>query len=361
MNTEPTLKRKPAFGRRTTVLTCFVVALAMCLTAMASCSGGGQQQQQGSAEGSGLDSGSAGNNGVGGGEVSDADGLPHAGDATSQGGSGDEQAGAGQRGEVLSIQEQLSRFRQISDNLPLDDVESATDLLRAFKALANTGIPNDDLFFEYEETMQVVSENLNSTIEEMDSISDDLVINALENGFLFVSEEEYPHFILRADFFCDTFFEYVSEPAKSLLMLRKKHYLFAEGHDLIENSTLMISWDQLAEMITDWEGFLGRHRDLGVATYIEDNVDYYLKLYIGSVQIDNSGLFDHVGDDPSGEPILVLSEEPRESYRHFTENYADSGYYPIVKGLLDVYSESDFVYSEKIVEFFESNGLDMEW
>jgi hypothetical protein len=263
------------------------------------------------------------------------------------------------RGEVISIQDQILQFRLISENLPLDDIESATDLLRAFKSLANEDIPNDDLFCEYEYTMQDIVESLNSSLGDDASINDELIMNALENGFLFVDEQDSPHFILRDDFFYDTFYTYLSEPYRELLALRKKHYLFSEGHDHIENSTLMISWDQLAEMITDWENYLKMYTDMEQAADIEYEVDFYLKLYIGSVQIDNSGLYDYIGDSPDGEPILRLNEAPKESYIRFTENYKDSIYYPIISGLLAVYQSNDYVYSEDIDEFFAEKELDI--
>ncbi|MCL2165021.1 MAG: hypothetical protein FWH55_11685 [Oscillospiraceae bacterium] len=266
-----------------------------------------------------------------------------------------------ERTGLLSIREQVAMFREIADDLPLDDIGSATELLRTFKALANDGAPNDDLFLEYEESMQFIVENLNSSLEDMDEISDELITNALENGFLFVDEDAYPYFLLRSDFLHDTFYDYVSNPLRELLMLRKKHYQFAEGHDFIENSTLMVSWAQLAEMIIDWENYLNRYIEVDASEDISSTVGFYLALYIGSVQIDNSGLYDYVGDDTQGNPILVLNESPKESYIYFTENYRDSRYLPIISELLEIYIRNDYVYSDEIFEFYVSKGLDLEW
>ena len=259
---------------------------------------------------------------------------------------------------VYSAEElqQVADFQAAIKDLPLDDIPSALELLRAFKSIASEIYTNDALFLEYEETMQSVAEGLNSSIEE--EVPDGTTImNAVENGFLLVEEDDFPHFILRPDFFCDTFSSYVSGPVQAMLELRKKHYYFAGEHDFIENSTLMVTLDQLAEMIIDWENYLNHYHEFIDITPIAYNLDYYLKVYVGSNQIENTGFYLDMGTDQNGGVLLQLADEPMESYQKFIENFPDSIYTPIISELYTVYEKNNFLYTEDVEIFFIENGL----
>ena len=255
---------------------------------------------------------------------------------------------------------QVAEFQKQSSELSLDDIPSALELLRIFKSLATEGATNDALFIEYEETMQSISESLNETI--MDDPPDEETISAaIENGFLLIDEADYSHYILRPDFFCDTFSPYVSTPIKDMLELRKKHYYFADEHDFIENSTLMVTLDQLAEMIIDWENYLKQYVDTVKITDIAYNLDYYLKVYVGSNQIENSGFYVDMGVDENGDIILALADEPKQSYMRFIENFPDSLYHPIISELYQIYKDNNFLYTVKIETFFVEKELDVPY
>jgi len=302
----------------------------------------------------------------------DGDGVGGTGGGGSSGGIGGEGDGSGDgesstpdnpddMGEVPvyspEVQDQLNQFQRVVEELPMDDISSARGLLAAFRRLASADAPNNALFLSYEEAMQSVSEGINSNYEE--GAPDDQTINdALENGFYYMSDEEQPYFILRPDFFCDTFSSYVDESIQLLLELRKKHYEFAGGHDFIENNTIMVSMDQLAEMIVDWENYQDRYPDVAETEDIADSVDYYLKVYIGSIQVENSGFYYDVGMDENGNQILKLADEPTQSYLKFTENYADSAYCPVIAGLYEIYKRNNFLYTNDIWEYFIAQGLD---
>ena len=257
-------------------------------------------------------------------------------------------------------QKQVADFQTIADGLPMDDIPSALELLRTFKALASDVHTNDALFLEYEEAMQSISESLNSSMEG-ELPDESTIMDAIENGFLLVEEDEFPHFILRPDFFCDTFSSYVSGPIQAMLELRKKHYYFADEHDFIENTTLMVTLDQLAEMIVDWENYLNHYSDFIDITPVAYNLDYYLKIYIGSNQIENSGYYLDMGVDQNGNQVLKLADEPKESYRKFIENYSDSICNPIISELYQIYEENNFLYTVDIESFFIKKGLDVPY
>jgi hypothetical protein len=259
-------------------------------------------------------------------------------------------------------QRQVAEFQEIALGLSMDDVASALELLQAFRELAVSDGANDELFFAYEESMQSIAESMNSDLENgyPDAAA---VTAALENGFLFVDEIDSPHFILRSDFFCDTFSEYAGTALKDLLELRKKHYYFAGEHDFIESSTLMVTLDQLAEMIIDWENYINRYGTSGEMPSgqigdIANNLDYYFQIYIGSNQIENSGFYTYVGVDIGNDTIIRLADEPMQSYIKFIENYPDSRFHPIVSELLQIYRAHDFVYTVDIENFFTRNGFE---
>jgi hypothetical protein len=300
--------------------------------------------------------------------------APDGGDSDSgndDGGDGDGELGAAPGDDVNATttrlyseeaQRQVSQFQDIALDLSMDDIASALELLQAFRALAISGAPNDELFFAYEESMQSIAESMNSDLES--GYPDSAAITAaLENGFLFVDETDSPHFILRSDFFCDTFSEYVGTALKDLLNLRKKHYYFAGEHDFIESSTLMVTLDQLAEMIIDWENYINRYGNTGEIPSgqigdISNNMDYYFLIYIGSNQIENSGFYTYVGVDINNETIIRLADEPMQSYIKFIENYPDSRFHPVVSELFQIYKANDFVYTVDIQNFFDRNGYE---
>ena len=335
-------------------LACVFAALAIFVFFAASCStGGGNGNGQAATQpdenytDSG-ESGSGNGSGAGGGEDGPDDG-------------GDEFDDAFATSPAIAypreIQAQLETFHDVASQLSLDDVASAAALLMAYRDLAIEGPVNDALFFAYEEYMQFVCEGLNSEFEE--EPPDDSTINAaLENGFLYIDESVYSaYFILRPDFLRDTFAETVSTRVQAFLHLLSKHYGFRSGHDFIEGERLMVTLDQLAEMIVDWENYIRVYQDVSNRNDIEMNLDYYLKIYIGSIQIDRSGLYTLAGTDENGETLYKLMDEPRQSYIKFVENYQDSAACPLIAELYHIYNENNFLYSIEVEEFFKRHGL----
>ena len=257
----------------------------------------------------------------------------------------------------LEIRAQLDSFHELASQLSLDDVPSAAELLTAYRDLVLEGPVNDALFFAYEEYMQFVCEGLNSVYEE-EPPEDATINDALENGFLFISDDDYSaYFILRPDFLKDTFTETVSERVQSFLNLSAKHYNFHSGYDFIENETLMVTLDQLAEMIVDWENYIRLYPDASNRQDIEMNLDYYLKIYVGSIQIENSGLYVLAGMDENGETLYKLMDETRQSYLKFIENYPDAAACPLITELYQIYSDDNFLYSVKVEDFFRKYNL----
>ena len=129
------------------------------------------------------------------------------------------------------------------------------------------------------------------------------------------------------------------------------------GYDFIENATLMVTLNQLAEMIADWENYIALNPNVVNRSDIEVNLDYYLKIYIGSIQIENSGLYQLAGNDENGEALYKLMDEPRHSYLRFIENYPDSIACPLIAELYQIYSNNNFLYTVAIEECFRRNGL----
>jgi hypothetical protein len=254
-------------------------------------------------------------------------------------------------------QEQLDKFQQAVYELTMDDVASATSLFQAFHRLAFDSQPNDALLFAYESAMQSLGESMNEDIAENGPPDQNTINSAIENGFMFVMDELSPHYALRPDFLYDTFYGFVSNAAKDWLALKKKHFEFAGGHDFLENDTIMVSLDQLAEMIFDWESYLKSRINIYNAADIKDNLLFYLRIYVGAYQIENSGFYFDNGVDINGDHMLKLADEPRQSYLRFIENYKSSEYWPMISELFQVYQSHDFLYTEDIEEFFDKHGL----
>ena len=298
-------------------------------------------------------------------------------DADGGGGSAEASGGAGQNGggepsggdepddvfapspEIVypqEIREQLDKFQEEASKLNLDDIASAAALLRLYRELALDGPVNDALYFAYEENMQLACDSLNSIYEE-EPPDEDTVNDALENGFLFIQEDGYAYFLLRPDFLKDTFSDTVSERVRGFLNLNARHYEYRADHDFIEHETLMVTLDQLAEIIVDWENYIRAYPDAVNRSDIEVNLDYYLKIYIGSIQIENSGLYSIAGTDENGETLYKLMDEPRQSYLKFIENYSDSEACPLIAELYQIYKDNNFLYTVQVEDFFRKYGL----
>jgi len=308
---------------------------------------GGEYEDNGGGDGSGEEGGDGDNEDASGGGATSSGGAEETDDAYAT------TAPADYSPEVKA---QVDAFCETASQLPLDDIPSAAELLSAFRGLAFKEPVNDELFFAYEEYMQTLCEGLNSLYEE--EPPDDAEINgAVENGFLYVADGHPPYFILRPDFLKYTFSDAVSEKVRAFLNLHAKHYEFHSGYDLIHNEKLMVSLDQLAEMIVDWENYIRVYPDASNRMDIENYSYFYLKIYIGSIQIENSGLYLLAGTDENGETLYKLMDEPRQSYLKFVENYPDSTASPIIAELYKIYNDNNFLYSAEIEDFFRKYGL----
>ena len=255
------------------------------------------------------------------------------------------------------IREQLDDFQDLAAQLPLDDVYSANELRKAYLDLALEGPVNDALFFEYEQNIQAIVEGINDVFQEGPP-DEETIEEALENGFLFIECDDYSsYFILRPDFLDDTFSLTVSTKVRAFLNLQSRHYQYRADHDFIESDTLMVTLDQLAEMIVDWENYIRVYQDAANYDDIVENLDYYLKIYIGSIQIENSGMYTLAGKDENGETLYKLMDEARQSYLKFIENYQDSAACPLIAELYQIYKDNDFLYSIKVEDFFRAYGL----
>lgn len=351
-----------------------LLLLALCAAVLifgAACNGGGAEK---STDGAGLN-GQAATGAGGGGAGSDATGAGYNGE-NPDGGAGtdggvydddpdDDDSGAGDDSYATSpaiayppeVQEQVDKFQEAALQLSLDDVASADELLRLYREFAFHDPVNDALFFAYEERMQDVCDGLNASCED-ESPDDSTINNALENGFLFIPDDTYSdYFILRPDFLRDTFSETVSAKVQSYLNLLVKQYNNHYGHDFIENDTLMVTLDQLADMIIDWEAYIRLYQDALNRSDITANMDYYLKIYIGSIQIENSGLYTVAGMDENGVTLYKLMDEPRRSYLRFIENYPESVACTMIAELYQIYEDNDFLYSVKVEDLFRDYGL----
>jgi len=340
-----------SFARQIYRIIACLLALSLLLLA-ASCD---KKEKDGGASTTGTKSGAAtqdaGDGGAGSGDASDSDGP---------GGDGEEADDAFATAPSVSLPaevlEQIDKFERAAEELPLDDVESAASLLKLYRDYAFDEPVNDALFFEYEDNMHLVCDGLNSVYTE-EPPDDDVINDALENGFLYIRESLYsPYFILRPDFLRDMFTETVSKKVRDYLNLLSRHYEYRAGHDFIEDFTLMVSLDQLAEMIVDWENYVAIYPDAINIDDITLNNDFYIKIYIGSIQIENSGLYSVAGADENGETLYKLLDEPRQSYMKFIENYRDSPTRPLIMELYQIYKDNNFLYSAEIEDFFRRSG-----
>lgn len=123
---------------------------------------------------------------------------------------------------------------------------------------------------------------------------------------------------------------------------------------LIDDMALMLSWDQLAQLLVDWSVFLKDYPDFIAVDSVNSNLRYGLYLYAGCFNLDNTPV---IAYDAALE-IEMLEESVKASYEKFLSNPANEVcvYYADIEALYKTWERNNFEYTQEVKDFID--GLD---
>jgi hypothetical protein len=112
---------------------------------------------------------------------------------------------------------------------------------------------------------------------------------------------------------------------------------------LVEDAGFVVPRDHLRERLVRWDAFIRTHRDVARVQDMRQDADRLAGWYI--VGISNSPAFDFETNR--------LNPELRESFVRFLAANQDCSYYPLIAGLWEKLTASDFRQTEAVVSYLE--------
>ena len=139
------------------------------------------------------------------------------------------------------------------------------------------------------------------------------------------------------------FERFLSPAMRSFLAIRRAE----EDEGYSEDAGLRISWDQLAERIARWEGFLDANPGFLLVDEGRYWYDNYLAVYLTGM--DNSRVFELQRE--------TLDPRVRASYGRFVARYPATRTARIVREYLDVLGRNGWRAEPEVVAFLKANGI----
>ncbi len=113
-----------------------------------------------------------------------------------------------------------------------------------------------------------------------------------------------------------------------------------ESHTF-HDAAVIITWNELADRIIDWENFLSAYPD---SQYIEDAKSMYdVYLYTFLIGANNTPAYEY--------PTEILDPKLLESYKRYISEFPQSSFTPVLEDLLVLLEEESYEKTEKIQEF----------
>ena len=153
-------------------------------------------------------------------------------------------------------------------------------------------------------------------------------------GLDLVVAEGYFNLEIQPDFFYETFNHNSSPSLKTFFQLRDRELKNAFS----KNAILLISFNDLANRINNWEKYLNDYPD----TKFKNEANYFFKIYLETflTGMNNSKLFDR----ESG----ILLPEIKQSYESYIINHADTKSGMIIQEYYEILKRNQFKYSDSI-------------
>ena len=264
-------------------------------------------------------------------------------------------------GAFLAPEDELEQAisENISDLLPVDKSTTVAKSVSTLKSiismtenvdLINTGVIRikklqENLGPALEAEMLPITETLYGyTIEDLrqpenlpDGSIQDLMKKYRNMGYSVYMAEGMYYIEPDPQFLLGNFKTNISDDLFDYLTYRSEE---VENHTY-SDAAIMISWNELADRMVDWENFLSKYPD---SDYFEDAKSMY-EVYRFSFLIgaNNTPAYEY--------PTEILDTKLLESYKRYISDYPESSFTPVLKDLLILLDEESYKKTEKIMEF----------
>lgn len=246
------------------------------------------------------------------------------------------------------IQSNLDEYSSLIDSLNAFDISSIKVLKNyVINKLCVSDELSDSAYNMFLEFFYTSANNLTDSLEtkypslvekfyrnETDSETREFHALLNECGLgLFMTEGNF-YVDVQPDFFYETFKNNTSPSLKTFLQLRDRELKNA----FLEDAMLLISFNNLADRIYNWEKYLNDYPD----TKLINEANYFLEIYLETylTGMDNTKLFDRES--------RILVPEVKQSYESYIKNHADTKSGMIIQEYYEILKRNQFEYSDSI-------------
>lgn len=257
------------------------------------------------------------------------------------------------------VQLNLDEYTSLMDSLSVSDI-SSIQVLKNY--IINTLNVSDELsdsaYYMFLEFFYASANNLNDSLETKYSTvvrkiymnkedSETIEFKRLldECGLNLSTTRGYFYVDVQPDFFYETFKNNTSPSINTFLELRDREL----KNTFAEDARLIISFNDLAERIYDWDQYLKNYPD----TRMKIEADYFLETYLETylTGMENTKLFDSKS--------RILIPEVKQSYESYLMNHGDTKSGMIVQEYYDILKRNHFEYSDSIDYILKKYDLNL--
>ncbi|MFC2104689.1 hypothetical protein ACFLS4_04975 [Bacteroidota bacterium] len=257
------------------------------------------------------------------------------------------------------LQTNLDEYISLIDNLNVYDISSIKVLKNyVINKLCVSGELADSAYHMFLEFFYTSANNLTDSLEikypdltkklyrhEEDSEVREFLGLLDDCGLDLFMTEGYFYVDVQPDFFYEIFKDNSSPSVKTFLQLRDREL----KNTFSEDAMLLISFNELADRIYNWEKYLNDYPD----TKLKNEANYFLKIYRETflTGMDNTRLFDRES--------RILLPEVKQSYESYIENHADTKSGMIIQEYYEILKRNQFEYSDSIDYILKKYNLDL--
>lgn len=258
------------------------------------------------------------------------------------------------------VQTNLDEYVSLIDSLNVYDI-SSIKVLKDYinNKLCVSGELADSAYYLFFDFFNTSAKNLIDSLEtkypnlveklyrhEEDSEVREFLELLNDCGLDLFSTEENFYVNVQPDFFYETFKNNSSPSLKTFLELRNGDL----KNGFSENAMLLISFNNLADRIYNWDKYLNNYPDTKL---LNDEAKYFLKIYLETylTGMDNTRLFDRES--------RILLPEIKLSYESYIKNHADTKSGMIIQEYYGILQRNQFEYSDSIDYILKKYNLNL--
>lgn len=208
----------------------------------------------------------------------------------------------------------------------------------------------DEIMWKYESELKQSGADYVTLMEVLRSpgeIKDENIKRVLnivkENGFSTYQSEGDLYLEPDSDFYLKKFEKNMSDNMRLFLNLE----LVEVRHHFAHDAGLMITWDELADRIENWDYYIRKYPETPETKIAKEIYQRYLRAYVRGM--DNTSLFDY--------QTKKLKDEVKKSYEKFIGEYGSTKAFEVVKSFYDVLKKNNFELTNQVREYMNHMEL----